>query len=72
MEARLFVGLRHFDAKLVGPFKIAGRPFPDKGDDPVTLLENIRNPPVKGWLVVNADGHGILGGLEWVRFFKVR
>jgi hypothetical protein len=68
----LFDSLRHFNAKLVGPFKIAGRPFPDKGYNPVALLENIRYPPVKGWLTVNADGHGILGGLEWVRFFEVR
>jgi hypothetical protein len=32
----------------------------------------MRYSAVKGWLVVNADGHGILGGLEWVRFFEVR
>ncbi len=56
----------------MGLFKIAGRPFPDKGCNPVALLENMRNPPVKCWLVVNADGHGILGGLEWMRLFKVR
>jgi len=56
----------------VGPFKIAGCLFPDKGYNPVALLENIRYPPVKGWLVVNADGHGILGGRKWVRFFEVR
>jgi len=56
----------------VGPIKIARRPFLDKGYDPVALLENMRYPPVEGWLVVNADGHGRLGGLEWVRFFEVR
>jgi len=57
----------------VGPFKIAGHPFLDKGYDLVALLENIRYPPVEGWLVVNTNGHGILGGLKcWVRFFKVR
>ena len=56
----------------MGQFKIAGRPLPDKGYDLVALLENMRYPPVEGWLMVNADGHGILGGLEWVRLFEVR
>jgi hypothetical protein len=50
----------------VGPFKIAGRPFPYKGDNAVTLLENIRDPRIEGWLVVDADGHSIFSGLEWV------
>jgi hypothetical protein len=57
----------------VGPFKIlASRPFPDEGYDPVALLKNMGYPPVKGWLVVNADGHSILSGLKWMRGFKVR
>jgi hypothetical protein len=29
------------------------------------------NPPVKGWLVVNALGHGIFSGLKKVRLLEV-
>ncbi len=44
--------LRHFYAKLVGPFEIAGTPFVNKRNDPATLLQYMGNPPDKGWLVV--------------------
>jgi hypothetical protein len=56
----------------VGPFEIVGCSFPNEGYDPVALFQNMWNPPVKGWLTVYAKGHGILGSLQGMRFFKVR
>jgi hypothetical protein len=35
------------------------------------LLQDMRNPPVEGWLVVNALGHGIFSGLKRVRLLEV-
>ncbi len=63
--------LRHFYAKLVGSFEIAGSPFANKGYDPVTLLQDMGNPPVKEWLMVNALGHCIFSGLKRVRLLKI-
>jgi hypothetical protein len=59
----LFNRLRHFYANLVGPFEMADFPFSNKEYDPVALFQNMWNPPVKGWLMVYAEGHGILSGL---------
>jgi hypothetical protein len=55
----------------VGPFEIAGSPFANEGYYLVTLLQYTGNPPVEGWLVVNALGHGIFSGLKRVRFLEV-
>jgi hypothetical protein len=35
------------------------------------LLQDMGNPPVEGWLVVNALGHGIFSGLKRVRLLEV-
>ena len=59
----LFDGLRHFDAKLVGLFEIAGHPFLNKGYDLVALFQNMWNPLVKDCLMVYAKGHSILNSL---------
>ncbi len=66
-----FNSLRHFYAKFVGPFDVAGSPFAEKGYNLVTLLQYMGSPPVKGWLVVNALGHCIFCGLQRVRLLEV-
>ncbi len=45
--------------------------FANYGYDPVTLLQYMGNPPVKGWLVVNSLGHCIFYGLKRVRLLEV-
>ena len=42
-----FDGLRHFNAKFVGSFKILWIPRLYEQDNPVPLFENMRNPPVE-------------------------
>jgi hypothetical protein len=50
----------------VGPFKVAGLTFLNKGYNPFPFLEGVGNPPVEGWLVVNAGSYGMFGGLNRV------
>jgi hypothetical protein len=48
-----FDGLRKFNAKLMGPFQITGIPFSYKRNNAVPLLQDMRNPPVESWFMVN-------------------
>ncbi len=63
-----FDGLRHFDAKFMGPFQVARIVFSHKRNTTNTTLspQDVRNPPVESWFMVNAKDFGIFGGLNWV------
>ena len=49
--------LRYFDAKLMCPLKIAGRASLHHGDDTVTLLQHMWDPPVEGGCMVYTSSH---------------
>jgi hypothetical protein len=42
-----------------------------QGYDLVALLQDMGNPPVEGWLVVNTVGHGIFSGLKKERLLEI-
>ncbi len=56
-------GLRQFNAKFMGPFQITGVRLSYKGNIVVPLPQDMRNPPVESWFMVNAQDLGIFGRL---------
>ncbi len=67
----LFDGLRQFNAKFMGPFQIMGIPFSYKRNNTVPLPQDMRNPPVESWFMVNAQDLSIFGCVNRVRLLKV-
>jgi hypothetical protein len=63
--------LRQLNAKLMGPFKITGLSLLYEGNDPISLRQDIRYPPIKGSFMVNANKFSIFGCFNWVRLFEV-
>jgi hypothetical protein len=61
--------LRYFNAKLVGPLEIASIPVFHKGNDPITLFQDMWNPPVESWLVVDSKDFCIFCCLDEMQFF---
>ena len=61
-------GLRHFNAKFVGLFQESRITLLHKRDNPVPLFDNVRDPPVEGWFMVDANYLGIFRGLNGVGF----
>jgi hypothetical protein len=55
----------------MGPFQITGVPLSYKGNNAVPLPQDMRNPPVKCWFMVNAQDLGIFGCFNRVRLLKV-
>jgi hypothetical protein len=53
-------GLRQFNAKFMGPFQITGVLLSYKRNYAVPLPQDMRNPPVESWFMVNAQDLGIL------------
>ncbi len=49
----VFHGGRDFNPKLVVWLEVSGDALPYEGYNPVTFLQDMRHPPVKGWLMVN-------------------
>ena len=66
-----FDGLRQFNAKFMGPFQITGILFSYKRNNPVPLPQDMRNPPVESWFMVNAQDLSIFGCFNRVRLLKV-
>ncbi len=66
-----FDGLRQFNAKFMGPFQITGIPFSYKRNNAVLLPQDMRNPPVESWFMVNAQDLSIFGCFNRVRLLKV-
>ncbi len=66
-----FDGLRQFDAKFMGPFQITGIPFSYKRNNAVLLPQDMRNPSVESWFMVNAQDLSIFGCYNRVRLLKV-
>jgi hypothetical protein len=64
-------GLRQFNAKFMGPFQIKGVPLSYKGNNAVPLPQDMRNPPVESWFMVNAQDLVIFGCFNRVRLLKV-
>ena len=67
----LLDGLRQFNAKLVCPFQITRVSSLDERNNTVAFLQDMRHPPIKGGLVVNAEDLGIFGGLNRMGFLEV-
>jgi hypothetical protein len=53
------------------PFQITGVPLSYKGNNAVPLPQDMRNPPVESWFMVNAQDLGIFGCFYRVRLLKV-
>jgi hypothetical protein len=66
-----FDGLRHFNAKVMGPFQVLKAAFPHKRNNVIPLPQNMRNPPVEGWFMVNAKDFGIFSRFNRVRLLEV-
>ncbi len=66
-----FDGLRHLDAKFMGPFKESRALLLHERNDTVSLVEDMGHPPVERWFVVNANDFSIFGNLNRMRFLKV-
>ncbi len=64
-------GLRHFNAKFVGPFEILWIPFLYEQDNLVPLFDDMRNPPVESWFMVNSNNFSMFGSLNGMRFLQV-
>ena len=64
-------GLRHFNAKFVGLFQKSRISLLHKQDNPVPLFENMRDPPVESWFMVDTNDLGKFEGLNGVEFLKV-
>jgi hypothetical protein len=60
----LLNGLGDFNPIFVGPFEITRLTFANERYDPLSLLEDVVNPPVEGGFVVNAGGLSVFGGLN--------
>ncbi len=61
-------GLRHFNPKFVGLFQKSSISLLHKQDNPVPFFENVRDPPVEGWFMVDTNYLGIFRGLNGVGF----
>ena len=48
LKSFFFDGLRHLDAKFMGPFKVSRALLLHERDDRVSLFENMGHPPVEG------------------------
>jgi hypothetical protein len=66
-----FDGLRQVNAKFTGPFQITGIPFSHKRNNAVPLPQDMKNPPVESWFMVNAQDLSIFGCFDRVRLLKV-
>ena len=56
-----FDGLRHLDAKFMGPFKESRALLLHERNDTFCLFEDMGHPPVESWFVVNANNFSIFG-----------
>jgi hypothetical protein len=66
-----FDGLRQFNAKFMGPFQITGVPLFDKRNNALPFPQDMRNPPVESWVMVNANDLSIFGCFNRVILLKV-
>ena len=64
-------GLRHFNAKFVGPFKISWILLLHEQDNPVFLFKDMMDPPVESWLVVKTYDFSTFGSLNGMRFLQI-
>jgi hypothetical protein len=54
----------------MGLFQITGVPLSYKGNNAVPLPQDMRNPPVESWFMVNAQDLGIFGCFNRVRLLN--
>jgi hypothetical protein len=55
----------------MGPFQITRVPLSYKRNNAVPLPQDMRNPPVESWFMVNAQDLGMFGCFNRVRLLKV-
>ncbi len=66
-----FDGLRQFNVKFMGLFQITGILFLHKRNNAVPLPQDMRNPPVERWFMVNSQDLSIFGCFNRVSPLKV-
>jgi hypothetical protein len=54
----------------MGPFQIMQILLSCKRNNAVPLPQDMRNPPIESWFMVNAKDLGIFGGFNRVRLLK--
>jgi hypothetical protein len=55
----------------MGTFQVTGVPLSYNGNNAVPLPQDMKNPPVESWFMVNAQDLGIFGCFNRVRVLKV-
>jgi hypothetical protein len=65
----LLDGFRQVNAKFMGPLKVAGlSPF-HKGNNPISLGQDMWYPPIKGSFMADANQCSIFGCFNWMGLF---
>ncbi len=64
-------GIRQFNAKFMGLFQITGVPLSYKRNNAIPLPQDMRNPLVESWFMVDAQDLGIFCCFNRVRLLKV-
>ena len=57
--------LRQLKPKFIDPFKVSSTAPFHNGDNSIPFLQDIMNPSVKCWFMLNAMCYGIFGNLDW-------
>ncbi len=66
-----FDNLRRLNAILMGLFQASRTALSCKRNNAITLPQDMRNPPVEGWSVVNAKDFGKFSSFNRVRLLEV-
>ena len=62
----LFDHHRELKFKFMGAFKVSNTVLSHHADDSVSFLQDMMNPPVKCWFILDASCYSIFGNLDWV------
>ena len=55
----------------MGPFKVSSTTLAYYGDNSVSFLQDMMNPPVKCWFMLNALCYNIFGNIDWMQLLKI-
>ena len=67
----LFDLLSQLEPKFIGSIKVLSAVPSHHGDDSVSFLQDMMNPPVDSWFILNGMCYGIFSNLDWVQLVKM-
>ena len=67
----IFDHLRQFEPKFMGPFKVSSSVLSLFEDNSVSFLQDIMNPPVGSWFILDALCYDMFGNLDWVQLLEI-